>query len=164
MENKILENKIFKGGLPELPLIVALAHELPDSVNNLVWKFVGCESKAMKELKITIANIKNDQRLVRVLGDDWSRHLLYKVCLRNERLMNRIRGFHDIKNYFFELCKRFGDDENLEILTLRLYRLPWEVQRHITCGGHDGCNKFIDRMYAGFHLENWHLCYLNKVY
>ena len=44
----------FKGGLSQLPLVVGLICRLPDSVNNLISKFVGFQSKPVKEIQQTI--------------------------------------------------------------------------------------------------------------
>jgi hypothetical protein len=41
----------FKGGLSQVPLVVGLVGKLPDGINNLISKFVGLQSKAVKELK-----------------------------------------------------------------------------------------------------------------
>ena len=50
----------FKGGLPKTPLIVGLAGVLPDSINNLVSKFVGYQSKSAKHLTEFIENTRDE--------------------------------------------------------------------------------------------------------
>ena len=60
--NKTKEVIPFKGGLPKTPLIVGLAGVLPDSINNLVSKFVGYQSKPAKQLNGIIEEIKKGSR------------------------------------------------------------------------------------------------------
>ena len=40
----------FKGGLSQFPLVVGLVGKIPDSINNLVSKFVGYKSKPTRQL------------------------------------------------------------------------------------------------------------------
>ena len=47
---RISEPVPFKGGLPQFPLVVGLVGKLPDSVNNIISKFIGYQSKPAKQL------------------------------------------------------------------------------------------------------------------
>ena len=47
---RISEPVLFKGGLPQFPLVVGLVDKLPDSVNNIISNFIGYQSKPAKQL------------------------------------------------------------------------------------------------------------------
>ena len=48
----------FKGGLSQFPLVVGLVSKIPDSVNNLISKFVGYKSKPARQLTRIIEQMK----------------------------------------------------------------------------------------------------------
>ena len=50
MESELKDIIPFKGGLPQVPLVVGLVGKVPDHINNLISKFVGFEKRVFKEL------------------------------------------------------------------------------------------------------------------
>ena len=55
LRNKKEEVVPFKGGLPQVPLIVGLVGKVPDNINNLISKFVGYQSKIAESIKKTMS-------------------------------------------------------------------------------------------------------------
>jgi hypothetical protein len=84
----------FRGGLPQMPLIVGLAGALPDGVNNLISKFVGYQSKAVTAMKQVINEVW--------LPNKWPDWELNLYILQHKRRM--IRGviggeYYNLKGY-----------------------------------------------------------------
>jgi len=96
----------FKGGLPKTPLIVGLAGVLPDSINNLVSKFVGYQSKAVKAMSLIINEVWLPNK-----WPDWELNLY--ILQRKRRMIrnvilnefSKLKGFKSINRRKEEFTK-----------------------------------------------------------
>ena len=59
LKNQKEEVVHFKGGLPQVPLIVGLVGKVPDHINNLISKFVGFQSKVAKRINEAVIRYKH---------------------------------------------------------------------------------------------------------
>ena len=115
----------FRGGLPQLPLIVGLAGVLPDGINNLISKFVGYQNKPVKQLIGIIEEIKMEIGECRE-GSDISGICVTVHVRHNGFNAGKRLGFID--NCFInELKDKKITQEKIEILRLRFFRM---TERH----------------------------------
>ena len=120
----------FKGGLSQFPLVVGLVSKIPDSVNNLISKFVGYQSKPARQLTKIIEKMKPE--IVKCMkGSDINR-LCIKVHINHMRENARIRNGSIHSSFMDELRDRNITKEKTEILRLRFFRLPERYKLFIT--------------------------------
>ena len=118
---RINEPVPFKGGLPQLPLVVGLVGKMPDSVNNLISKFVGYQSKPARQLTKIIEKMRPEIGKC-MKGSDINRFCI-KVHINHMRENARIRNGSIHSSFMDELRDRNITKEKTEILKLRFLRL-----------------------------------------
>ena len=116
----------FEGGLPETPLIVGLTGVLPDSINNLVSKFVGYQSKPAKQLNGIIEEIKGE------IGECREGSDIPRICVRlhiNQIKRDARKRHGHIETWFINQLKEKNiTKDKLDILKLRLLRMDEKRQ------------------------------------
>jgi hypothetical protein len=119
----------FRGGLPQMPLIVGLAGVLPDGINNLISKFVGYQSKPAKQLTGIIEEIKGE------IGECREGSDIPRICVRvhiNQISCDARKRYGSIYSCFINQLKEKNiTKEKLDILKLRLLRFDERRQNFI---------------------------------
>ena len=126
----------FKGGLPEAPLVVGLLGIVPNSINNLISKFVGYQSKVARDLKETIESIKQKEFNKCDEYDDINARCLQLHVFRYGYRINLPCNHGHMENCFYnefrdEFWAKNCSTEKIEILKIRFARMNERCQRSV---------------------------------
>ena len=92
----------FKGGLAQTPIIVGLIGKVNDNVNNLISKFVGYQSKAVKEMMLIKKEIWQPNKLnLNILRR--KRRLFDEIIDKEYKQLKSIRAVNKRKEEFLKL-------------------------------------------------------------